>query len=102
MQVGRLYNDHHSVLLKQLTKHASAWRDIGTYLGFSQGELSNIQVNQSLLVNSPVSWLSAMLSQWLQWAPGDSRGSNSFATLEDLKSALRNAGLGVTAHDLGI
>ena len=50
-------------------------------------------------MNSPVSWLSAMLSQWLQWAPGDSQGSTSFATLEDLKAALNQ---GATAHDLGV
>ena len=43
-----------------------------------------------------------MLSQWLQWAPGDSRGSTSFATLEDLKTALNQAGLGATAHDLKV
>ena len=100
--LNRLADDHHSILLKQLTKHASVWREIGTYLGFAQGELNNIQANQFLAVNSPVSWLSAMLSQWLQWAPGDSRGSNSFATLEDLKSALSQARLGATAHDLKV
>ena len=98
----RLSDIHMASLLQQLSVHASAWREIGTYLGFNQGELNNIQANQFLSVNSPVSWLSAMLSQWLQWAPGDSRGSNSFATLEDLKSALRNAGLAVTAHDLKV
>ena len=101
-QSERLTDDHHSVLLKQLTKHAASWREIGTYLGFTQGQLNNIQANQFLATNSPVSWLSAMLSQWLQWAPGDSRGSTNFATLEDLKTALNQAGLGATAHDLGV
>ena len=43
-----------------------------------------------------------MLAQWLEWAPGDSRGSTSFATLEDLKAALYQAGLGATAHNLGV
>ena len=101
-QIERLTDNHHSVLLKQLTKHAAAWRDIGTYLGFTQGQLDNIQANQFLATNSPVSWLSSMLAQWLQWAPGDSRGSTSFATLGDLKAALSQAGLGATAHDLGV
>ena len=100
--LNRLADDHHSVLLKQLTKHASVWREIGTYLGLTQGELSNIQANQSLAVNSPVSWLSAMLFQWLQWAPGDGRGSKSFATLEGLKTALNQAMLGRTAYDLKV
>ena len=101
-QIKRLTDNHHSVLLKQLTKHAAVWRDIGTYLGFTQGQLDNIQANQFLATNSPVSWFSSMLAQWLQWAPGDSRGSTSFATLEDLKAALNQAGLGATAHDLGV
>ena len=43
-----------------------------------------------------------MLAQWLQWAPGDGRGSTSFATLEDLKAALNQARLGTTAHDLEV
>ena len=101
-KIKRLTDDHHSVLLKQLTEHAAAWREIGTYLGFTQGQLNNIQANQSLATNIPVSSLSTMLSQWLQWAPRDSRGSTSFATLEDLKAALNQAGLGATAHDLGV
>ena len=96
----RLRDDHHSVLLKQLIKHAAAWREIGTCLGFIQGQLDNIQTIQS--PNVPVRWLSIMLAQWLQWAPGDGRGSTSFATLDELKSALRKAGFGATAHDLGV
>ena len=100
--LNRLSDNHHSVLLKQLTKHAATWKEIGTYLGFTQGQLDNIQANQFLAMNSPVSWLSTMLAQWLQWAPGDSRGSTSFATLEDLKTALNQAGLGATAHDLRV
>ena len=36
----------------------------------------------------------AMLQDWLQWAPGDGRGSTCFATLEGLKEALNNAGFG--------
>ena len=43
-----------------------------------------------------------MLAEWLQWAPGDCRGNASFATLEGLKTALREAGLGATAYDLGV
>ena len=102
MQIDRLCDDHHSVLLKQLIKHAVFWRQIGTHLGFTQSELNNIQSNLFLLATSPVSWLSAMLTDWLQWAPGDGRGSTSFATLKDLKHALNQAGLGATAHDLGV
>ena len=92
---------HHSSLFKQLATCASKWRSIGLYLGFTRGELDNIiQANPTLLTTPPNSRLSAMLSEWLQWAPGDSRGSTNFATLESLKVALRRTGLGAVAHDL--
>ncbi|MCG8625310.1 MAG: hypothetical protein MJE68_25335, partial [Proteobacteria bacterium] len=35
-------SDHLSKLLCQLNPHASKWREIGTHLGFRQGELDNI------------------------------------------------------------
>ena len=54
----------------------------------------------SLIQGAPLSYLGAMLTEWTQWAPEDSRGSADFATLEDLKTALSDAGLGATAHDL--
>ena len=101
-QTERLMDDHHAVLLKQLIKHSADWKMIGSYLGFSQGELSNIETRPNLIQGAPESWLSAMLAQWLQWAPGDRRGSTSFATLKDLKAALNHAFLGATAHDLGV
>ena len=91
---------HHSSLFKQLAIHVLKWRVVGVCLGFTLGELDNIQDNPTLKTTAPNSWLSAMLSEWLQWAPGDSRGSTSFATLEGLKAALRDAGLGAAAHDL--
>ena len=101
-QTERLTDDHHAVLLKQLTKHSADWKMIGLYLGFSSGELKDIEARPFLQPGAPTSWLSAMLVQWLQWAPGDSRGSTSFATLKALKTALNEACLGATAHDLGV
>ena len=101
-QMERLTDDHHAVLLKQLTKHSADWKMIGLYLGFSSGELKDIEVRPFLQPNAPTSWLSTMLVQWLQWAPGDSRGSTSFATLKGLKTALNEACLGATAHDLEV
>ena len=98
----RLTDDHHSVLYKQLYKHSAKWRAIGLFLTFDQGELDNIQANVHLIGESPTSYLSKMLAQWLQWAPGDGRGSSSYATLESLKSALREAELGATAEHLGV
>lgn len=97
-----LKEEHLPDLLTALQNHASKWRDIGTYLGFQQGELDNIAANQLLQPNSPHSFLTAMLTKWLQWAPGDIRESTSFATLEMLKSALTKSGLGATGQQLSL
>ena len=89
---------HLAMLLSKLNDHAFCWRDIGSNLGFKQGELSNIDASIRQQDNpGPVGCLRAMLSQWLQWAPGDNRGSPSFATLDALKTALRDSGLGAIA-----
>ena len=97
-----LTEQHHSILLEKLTKYSNKWREIGLPLGFLCTELDNIQERPLLLSKAPASWLSAMLSEWVQWASGDGRGSTSFATLEGLKSALRKANLGAAAHDLSL
>ena len=89
---ARLTQYHLGSLLIQLSQHATKWRDIGTHLGFLPGELSNIEASPNLIQGAPVSWLSAMLAQWLQ--------RTSSATLEDLKTALGKAGLAAAAHDL--
>ena len=60
-----LSEQHHLSLFKQL---------VWMCLGFAQGELNNIQDNPTLHSTAPKSFLSAVLLQWLQWAPGDSRG----------------------------
>ena len=62
--------DHNEIYTK-LKPHAARWRDIGGELGFLEGELDIIQSNAILLAQSPISYLREMLSQWLQWAPGD-------------------------------
>ena len=53
-----------------------------------------------LLMEAPQSWLGAMLSQWLQWAPGDGRGSTGYASKESLQAALLRANLGQLAQQL--
>ena len=84
---------HHAELLQQLTDYATKWRFIGLHLGFREGELDNIQGAPLLLQEAPVSWLCKMLSLWLEWAPGDSRGSTHYATLNALKAALHSTGI---------
>ena len=87
-------------MLGQLKLHVAKWREIGIHLGFLTGELATIEARPNLSQSAPLSWLVAMLEEWLQWAPGDGRGSTSFATLEDLMDALNEAGLGASACDL--
>jgi hypothetical protein len=96
-------NQHnHSVLFRQLQIHSAQWREIALCLGFLPSELDEIQARPFLLSGAPKSWLSKMLAEWLQWAPGDSRGSKKFAMLEDLKCALSESGFSNLACDLGI
>ena len=97
-----LTSGHYASLIQQLSSDAAKWRDIGIYLGFTTNELDIIQSKPALYTQGPTSWLQEILSQWLQWAPGDSRGSTSFATLETLKTALSRVGLGATAHHLKV
>ena len=89
-------------------EHMSKWRDLGSNLGFSKEELdridqeSNLQpgflrLSAHLNEDSP---LRRLLRCWLESYPGDKRGSTSFATYTELKTALLNAGLGTVARDL--
>ena len=93
-----LGEEHHLVIFEQLQKHSCDWKEIGRWLGFLPSELEYIQHRPLLLSRAPHSWLDAVLEEWLQWAPEDSRRSKSFATLKNLKSALSNAGFEETAH----
>ena len=91
----RLSDNDHGYMYDKLEDKAARWRDIGRALGFKEGEMDNIQSNPMLLTQSaPKSYLREMLTQWLQWAPGDGRGSTSYATKESLRAALLKANLG--------
>ena len=96
----KLSESHLPELLIKLNDHASRWRDIGMYLGFRKGELDNIAGSPLLWTESPRSWLREILGAWLEWAPGDSRGSDAFASIENLKCALDKSGLAQTALDI--
>ena len=85
-----------SKLLYKLNPHASKWREIGTHLGFRQGELDNIEHKPLLLNEGPKAWL----REWLEWAPGDSRGSSSSASIEYLNCVLDKSGLAQTALEI--
>ena len=98
----RLNKCHCSFLVQQLSSCAYKWKDIGTHLKFQQEELNNILANPLFMNDAPTSWLSALVSDWLEWAPGDSRGSTNYANLEDIKSAVSKAGFGVVAEELSL
>ena len=87
----------HQSLFEQLRPHAAKWNEIGTFLGFHQNELRVIEGRPKNFMGAPVSCLSEMLDAWLEWEPGDNRGSVS---LESLKKAVKKAGLGRTAAEL--
>lgn len=87
-------------LCEQLRPHARKWKEIGTGLQFSHAELSSIEASPFSLSNAPFSFLSEMLSMWQQFVPRDARGSKNCATLELLRTAVDNAGLGRTAREL--
>ena len=93
-----LSGDDHADIYYKLEGHATKWRDIGRALGFTEGEMDNIQSRPLLMQLAPNSWLGEMLTQWLEWAPGDGRGSTGFATKETLRVALLKANLGQLAH----
>lgn len=98
----KLNESHLACLLDQLNNYASRWKDFGLNLGFLSSELSGIEARPLLFLEAPKSWLRAMLESWLQWCPGDKRGSTGFATLSALKDAVSKAGLGRTASELKV
>ena len=95
-KVKLLSESHLPELLCTLDDHASKWRKIGLQLGFRPGELDNIQARPFLLTCAPESWLEAMLTEWLQRAPDDTRGSSS---VESLTRALNKCKVGTIKFD---
>ena len=96
----RLHPRDFTALYQQLSRTSDKWSMIGAHLGFLQSEIDNIKARPLLLNDAPDSWLRAMLSEWLQWAPGDGRESKTYATLNDLSDALVKLGLREAATSL--
>ena len=89
-------------LICHLSNCAAKWREIGAFLGFDQEEMNIIEAQPRLFSGAPCSWLFTVLSDWTQWAPGESRGCTNFANLNDLKPAISEAGFGVVAAELSL
>ena len=94
----RLYNSDYIAIYSVLEFYAAKWRDIGKALGFSKGEISKIQSDPKIK-QTPQSFLGELLTRWLQWAPGDERGSRAFPMKEDLHTALMEINL-ISVADL--
>ena len=69
----------------------SQWEHIAQQLGFKAYEIKNIA--SSLVRIQDGYFITDVISAWLQWAPGDTRGSKDFATLEALQEALSNSNI---------
>ena len=81
-------------LLEIIKSCASQWREIGRQLGFHEYEIEELE-------EKPHSdRLMAIIRNWLQWCPGDSRGSKSRARLEDLEAVLSNIGYSEVSEKL--
>lgn len=94
----RLGDRDYNEIYKKLEPHAHEWRKIGRELGFTSSEMDIIEHTTRLHFNAPKSYLEELLRKWLQWAPGDGRGSTGFATKESLIAALQRANLGALAE----
>ena len=96
----RYQDDQLSHLVVILESCSAKWKEIGVHLSFHMGELENIEAKPHLMMSAPRSYLNDMLTQWLHWGPRDRRGSVGFATREELRRALRKAGLGALSENL--
>ena len=54
-------------LLELIHTFSSKWDLIGIVLGFAPSELENIKNMPSLFMKAPTSFLTELLSQWVQW-----------------------------------
>ena len=91
-----LDNLHWSTTGGNLLSVAMRWRDIGSHLGFSDKEMDIIHQQKTDNENQ---CLYELLDQWLEWYPGDSRGSTSFPTYSRIQKVLVDIGFGNVARD---
>ena len=93
-------DSHYGCLCEQLRPCAASWEDIAKYLGFKAHEVANIRADPLKQVNAPGAFMDSTVDRWSHWAPGDSRGSKDYATLEALITAVDRAGFAVIAQKL--
>ena len=79
-------------LINLLHNFSHKWYYIGLVLGFIPPELNNISSNSSLFTTAPVSYLTELLSQWVQWPTKD---HPTKPTLRALCEALHSSPVGL-------
>ena len=84
-------------LLNLIHNFSDKWNEIGLGLGFTPPELNQIISNPSLFMSAPTSFLTKLLSQWVQWPTMDHPIKPTLCALcETLRSSL--VGLGSLAE----
>ena len=86
--------DHLSEFFEAVRGAKERWSDIGTSMGFSHEELFEITYTNGL--TDDTGYFRELLKRWLNRAPP----RHSFPQVEELASALREAGMHRTAYDL--
>ena len=92
--------EHYGTITEQLNPYRAKWEAIAQALGFKVYEIDSIKVDPIIMLRGPQACLNSVISQWLNWANGDPRGSTDSATLEALKKAVRKLGLTGLAKSL--
>ena len=79
-------------LMNLIDNFSDKWSFIGLGLGFIQPELNQIRAMPSLLTTAPKSYLTELLSKWVQW-PTENHPTKP--TLSTLCEALRSSSVGL-------
>ena len=82
-------------LMEKLAPHATKWSLLGIALGFKPNELDLIAAKPHLFYGAPTTYLAEMLCEWVQWSP--ETDNTKYATIADLKQALRSQLVGLGA-----
>ena len=98
-QIRVLHKEDVYQLMTLMQSFSDHWLEIGMALGFTPSELNQIRKNPMLLTAAPKSFLTELLSQWVQWPTVDHPHK---PTLEALCKALCSSlvGLGSLAEEV--
>ena len=93
----RLTEESVRTILNLVHDYSHKWNEIAIGLGFAPSELEKIKNTPSLLMGAPVSFLTKLLTQWVQWPTANHPTKPTLGALcETLRSSL--VGLGSLAE----